>query len=129
MAGYYQPNYYQQYGYPQQNYQYVPPMTTPVQLSQINGKIVDSKEVAASQEIALGSYGVFPRGDLGMIYVKSWNNDGTTRIDEYKRVEQIKESDTTLDDIKDSIVEINKKLDSFVTSRSAAKKVVVKDES
>ena len=51
--------------------------------SALNGKVVDSIDVVKSQEVPLGSYGVFPLGDLSKIYIKRWCNDGTTTVDEY----------------------------------------------
>lgn len=51
----------------------------------LNGKMVDSVDVVKSQEVPLGSYGVFPLGDLSKIYIKRWCNDGTTTVDEYSK--------------------------------------------
>lgn len=69
--------------YPQQN------VNIQQQQQQIlNGKIVDSKDVVKVTEVPLGSYGVFPKADFSEIYVKLWNNDGTTSLVEFKPVLQ-----------------------------------------
>lgn len=51
-----------------------------VQNNQIPGKIVDSQEVARVSDIPFGGYGVFPKADLSEVFVKVWNNNGTTSL-------------------------------------------------
>jgi hypothetical protein len=41
---------------------------------------VDSEEMVKATEVPIGSYGVFPKADLSEIYLKTWNNNGTTSI-------------------------------------------------
>ena len=84
---YYNPtNYYP--NYPTYNNfnpnQYIP-QTTSTQ-SMINGKIVDSQDMVKATEVPIGSYGVFPKADLSEIYIKSWNNNGTTNIVTFKPI-------------------------------------------
>jgi hypothetical protein len=50
----------------------------------INGKIVDSEDIVKATEVPIGGYGVFPKADLSEIYIKTWNNNGTTSILTYK---------------------------------------------
>jgi hypothetical protein len=50
----------------------------------INGKIVDSEDIVKATEVPIGGYGVFPKADLSEIYIKTWNNNGTTSILIYK---------------------------------------------
>lgn len=50
------------------------------------GKIVDGEDVVKATEIPIGSFGVFPKADLNEIYVKTWNNDGTTHIVKYQPI-------------------------------------------
>lgn len=52
----------------------------------LNGKVVDSADVVKATEVPIGGYGVFPRADLNEIYVKSWNNNGTTSVTTYQPV-------------------------------------------
>lgn len=54
------------------------------QLQGLNGKIVDGIDVVKVTEVPLGGYGIFPKADMSEIYIKSWNNNGTTKIDVYK---------------------------------------------
>lgn len=73
----------------QQFYQPAPAATQPqysVQTVGLNGKIVDSADVVKATEVPIGGYGVFPRADLGEIYIKSWNTNGTTSITTYQPV-------------------------------------------
>lgn len=37
-------------------------------------------------DVPFGSFSVFPKGDFGEIYLKTWNNNGTTQIITYKPV-------------------------------------------
>jgi hypothetical protein len=50
----------------------------------INGKVVDGEEVVKATEVPFGGYGIFPKADLSEIYMKSWNNNGTTQIVTFK---------------------------------------------
>lgn len=70
---YYSPNFNQNYPYYQPQYQ-----------QGLSGKIVDCAEMVRAAEVPLGGYGVFPKGDLTEVYVKTWNQDGTTNIITYK---------------------------------------------
>lgn len=70
------------YGYNQAaipSYQ-APQTSVAAQSNQIPGKIVDSQEVARVSDIPFGGYGIFPKADLSEVYVKMWNNNGTTSL-------------------------------------------------
>ena len=80
----YYPNFFTNgYSYGGNNAQYIPqaqsylPQTPQPQL---NGKMVDSIEVVKATEVPIGGYGLFPKADLSEIYIKSWNNNGTTSV-------------------------------------------------
>ena len=79
-------NFYQNYSY---GNQMIPQIPT------IQGKVVDNAEMVKVSEVPFGGFGVFPKGDLSEIYVKSWNSNGTTQINTYKPIpaEEIKEVD------------------------------------
>lgn len=71
----------------------VPQSTSPLQSLQqlpqpqgLNGKIVDSEDVVKATEVPIGGYGIFPKADLSEIYIKSWNNNGTTSVITFKPV-------------------------------------------
>lgn len=94
---YYPNNYYQNYPYSGAGYtQYSQSLTQPPQpqqqpmpqitqqVSGLQGKIVDGEDVVRATEVPFGGYGIFPKADLGEIYVKTWNNDGTTKVVTYK---------------------------------------------
>lgn len=104
------------------NYQTIPPMS-------LLGKAVDSIDVVKVQDIPLGNTGYFPLMDGSAIITKSWLPDGTTKITEYKLVEQQKEviqyltkedletalkdfDFSRLDDIEEEIKEIKKQIKS-----------------
>jgi hypothetical protein len=91
---YYNPNYMSSYAYGYQN-QYVPQSMSvqpqqftsqPQQQQVLNGKIVDSEDIVKATEVPIGGYGVFPKADLSEVYIKSWNNNGTTSIITFKPV-------------------------------------------
>lgn len=93
---YYPNNFYTNYGYAtpyQTNNLYAQPQqnlnTVNTQQSysmNLLGKIVDGEEVVKATEIPIGGFGVFPKADLGEIFVKTWNNNGTTQIIKYQPV-------------------------------------------
>ena len=83
----YQNYYYPNYSYPPYQPSYQQQMLQSYQQAQIlNGKIVDSEDVVKATEVPIGNYGVFPKADLSEIYVKSWNNNGTTNLMTFKPV-------------------------------------------
>lgn len=88
--------YNQQYQYPnyqQMMQQYQQPVQQPVQQRNvIQGKVVDSLEVAKSIDIALdGSLSVFPLADNSAVVLRKLNMDGTSMFKVFKPVE-IKET-------------------------------------
>lgn len=80
--------YYVNYPYNLNNMPYGQAATQPQQIQQppqgLNGKIVDSEDVVKATEVPIGSYGIFPKADLSEIYIKTWNNNGTTNIVTFK---------------------------------------------
>lgn len=94
---YYNPSYYMNGGYPSYSNQYPLPTQQPQPSFQmnsqpvqqqtqqgLNGKIVDSEDVVRATEVPIGGYGIFPKADLSEIYIKSWNNNGTTSVITFK---------------------------------------------
>lgn len=58
------------------------------QFPTIQGKIVENAEIVKGSEIPFNSFGVFPKGDFSEVYIKTWNNNGTTKIITYKPMEE-----------------------------------------
>ena len=96
---YYNPNLYQNYMQQYSGNYMMPQPPMPImsqnnmpsqqgqpQASTLNGKLVDSLDVAKATEVPIGGYGVFPKADLSEIYIKSWNNNGTTNVITFKPV-------------------------------------------
>lgn len=107
---YYPNNFYQNYQ-PQQYYNqpYLQPQPQGLQ-----GKVVENQDMVKIAEIPFNSYGLFPKADLKEIYVKTWNNNGTTKIITYKPIEMEEKNDidtTTL--LLEKITSIENKLDNF----------------
>lgn len=108
-------NYYNQNYYPNNpynNFQIPQPTQNNNQMQTICGKMVDSVEVVKASEVPIGSYGVFPKADFSELYVKTWNNDGTTRIISFKPFEQKSESESIisrLDELEKKVNELNNK--------------------
>lgn len=71
-----------------QNYQNIQPTQQQQTQQVLNGKIVDSQDVVKATEVPIGGYGIFPKADLSEIYIKSWNNNGTTNIITFKPAEE-----------------------------------------
>lgn len=96
---YYNPNLYQNYmqqysgnymmsqpPIPMMSQNNIPSQQGQPQASTLNGKLVDSLDVAKATEVPIGGYGIFPKADLSEIYIKSWNSNGTTSIITFKPI-------------------------------------------
>ena len=84
-------------------------------------------------EVPIGSYGIFPKADLGEIYIKSWNNNGTTSITTFQPIkstntEQTSQSQQTdkTDMLLQKITELEKKIDNLFLSNDKNKSEVKK---
>lgn len=126
-------NYYPQYGVQQYSSIYQQPQYQQQTQSVLNGKVVDSLEVCKVQEIPFGSFGVYPKGDLSEIYVKSWNGDGTTKVIVYKPevIQETEKQDVymiALNEIKKSIDNLENKLKPTAPPVSRKKKEDAIDE-
>ncbi len=116
---YYPNNFYSNYPYGNTypSMQAQPMMQQPQTL---NGKVVDGEEMVKATEVPFGSYGLFPKADLSEVYVKNWNNNGTTQITVYKPVISEQESEDKVDTIAlllEKVNDIESKLDSMVSQK------------
>lgn len=115
---YYPNNYYPNYSYGNM-YQ---PQQAQQAIAALQGKIVDSVDMVRVNEVPFGGFGVFPKGDLSEIYVKSWNNNGTTQINTYKPVsveepQEMKEI-SSQKELLEKINALNKKLDALMNNNA-----------
>ena len=130
----YYPNiFYQNYqysGYPQMSQMPQSPM-----VSNLQGKVVDGIEIVKATDVPFGSFSVFPKGDFGEIYLKTWNNNGTTQIITYKPVieEEIKKEEPNLilekiNNIENQLIDlINKVTPSQTIAATPAEQIVKKE--
>lgn len=98
------------------------PSTNLNQQSVLQGKIVDGEEIVRATEVPFGGYGVFPKADLSEIYIKTWNNDGTTKVVTYTPIlTQTTDSvkSVSMNDILTKMEEIEKKIDSITEKPKA----------
>lgn len=74
----------------------------------LNGKVVDSVDVARGMEVPLGGYGIFPKADLSEIYIKAWNNNGTTSVTTFRPIieEQKETIEEQLNKLREEVAEI-----------------------
>lgn len=132
--GNYPYNYVNQYVPQPQPQQYISqPMAPQTQQPQsLNGKIVDSEDVVKATEVPIGGYGIFPKADLSEIYIKSWNNNGTTSIITFKPIIQEVKEPQTVEDNSLKIIErlnaLDAKIDSLMMNNVAATAQVAKKE-
>lgn len=132
--GNYPYNYANQYVPQPQPQQFISqPMAPQTQQPQsLNGKIVDSEDVVKATEVPIGGYGIFPKADLSEIYIKSWNNNGTTSIITFKPIiQEVKEFQTVEDNSLKIIERLNAldaKIDSLMMNNVAATAQVAKKE-
>lgn len=113
---YYPNNFYQNYSY---GNMYQSQQAQPA-VAALQGKVVDSVDMVRVNEVPFGGFGVFPKGDLSEIYVKSWNNNGTTQINTYRPipVEETKEAKeiSSRDELLEKINALNEKLDALMNN-------------
>ena len=128
---YYPNNFYQNYLYgnmysqPQSQAQ-TPITTAPTTLQ---GKVVDSEEIVKVTEVPFGGYGVFPKADFSEIYVKTWNNNGTTQINVFRPVAtEMENKKSTEELLMEKLTQIENKLDAFnLKTEEEPKKVVTQE--
>lgn len=118
---YYPNNFYQNYPY-NNTYQ---PQVQQTQGGILQGKIVDSIDMVKANEVPFGSFGIFPKGDLSEIYVKSWSNNGTTQINTYKAIPKTEEvKEINIADINNSLLEkitiLNEKIDLLMNNNATS---------
>lgn len=132
--GNYPYNYANQYVPQPQPQQFISqPMAPQTQQPQsLNGKIVDSEDVVKATEVPIGGYGIFPKADLSEIYIKSWNNNGTTSIITFKPIIQEVKEPQIIEDNSLKIIErlnaLDAKIDSLMMNNVAATAQVAKKE-
>lgn len=74
----------------------------------------------------IGGYSVFPKADLSEIYVKSWNNNGTTSITTYKMAEASSEApEIGFPQLIERINLLDSKLDNLISTTIPPKKTEV----
>lgn len=84
MQPYPNPNYYQNYMQPQQQFynqpavqQYQQPSYMQQTVQRINGRVVQSVDMITANDVPMdGSVAFFPKQDLSEIYAKSWDGNG-----------------------------------------------------
>ena len=87
----------------------------------LNGKIVEDINMVKNTEVPFSGFVVFTKGDWNEIYVKSWNNNGTTKITIYKPIteeEVKKEDEATLSALLSKIELLDKKIDGFFEKKT-----------
>lgn len=109
------------------NYNGQPQIYPPINYQQIQnnsgslyGKVVDMVDVARAADIPMGGYGIFPKADMSEIYIKAWNNDGTTKIITFRptKPEQEKQTETnqvSLQNLASDISSLNAKIDKILS--------------
>lgn len=100
--------------------------TTPTNLTQntLSGKIVDGEEVVKATEVPFGGYSVFPKADLSEIYIKTWTQEGATRIIKFKPFVEEPKEEVTMNTLLERISAIETKLNEM----TAPKETVVLDK-
>lgn len=100
------------------------------QMMGLNGKVVDGEDVVKATEVPIGGYGIFPKADLSEVYLKTWNNNGTTSIITYKpdkNAETPVQSAVTLDIIAQKIDALETKIAGLKAGETAPPRKEDKD--
>lgn len=112
-------NYYPNNSY-YPNYSYQQPQQMQQTIAALQGKVVDSIDMVRVNEVPFGGFGVFPKGDLSEVYIKSWNSNGTTQINTYRPVpmEETKEMqiDNSTAELLEKINTLNTKIDALINN-------------
>ena len=89
-------------------------------LNQLNGKIVENKDIVSVTEIPVGGYGFFPKADLSEIYLKMWNSSGTTDTIIFRPVakENPQDKTDTINKILEKIDNLENKISSIFSNNS-----------
>lgn len=118
---YYPNSFYQNYSY---NNPYIQNNAGVMQsqTSALQGKVVDGPDMVKATEVLFGGYGIFPKADLSEIYIKNWNNNGTTQIITYKPV--IEDNSVTDTGNQDILLEKIQKIEEKLDLLAAASKTV-----
>ena len=73
------------------------------------------KDIVKVTDVPIGSYGIFPKADLSEIYIKSWNNNGTTNIITFKPdTSQPMAEQNPIDVILERINQLESKIDNVI---------------
>lgn len=103
------PNYYQ---------------TNPYMTPGLNGKLVDTIDMVKAAEVPLGGYGIFPKADLSEVYIKTWNQNGTTSIITFKPMAPIVANESAepagLTELMGRIDELNQKIDLLIPKKGVS---------
>lgn len=128
---YYPNNFYQNYPYGNMYSQPQSQVQTPMTAAPttLQGKVVDSEEIVKVTEVPFGGYGVFPKADFSEIYVKTWNNNGTTQIKVFRPVAtEMENKKSTEELLMEKLTQIENKLDAFnLKTEEEPKKVVTQE--
>ena len=128
---YYPNNFYQNYPYGNMYSQPQSQVQTPMTAAPttLQGKVVDSEEIVKVTEVPFGGYGVFPKADFSEIYVKTWNNNGTTQINVFRPVAtEMENKKSTEELLMEKLTQIENKLDAFnLKTEEETKKVVTQE--
>ena len=93
-------------------------LTTPQNYSMnLLGKIVDGEDIVKATEVPLGSFGVFPKADLSEIYIKTWTQEGATKILKFKQVIEEPKEEITLNSLMERVSAIEKKLNEMAAPK------------
>ena len=119
MQPYPNPNYYQNYMQPQQQFysqpavqQYQQPSYMQQAAQRINGRVVQSADMITANDVPMdGSVAFFPTQDLSEIYAKSWDANGKIVTRLFKPVSDSYPSNPTQDTEKLKIEDFNTILD------------------
>ena len=120
MQPYPNPNYYQNYMQPQQQFynqpasvqQYQQPPYMQQAAQRINGRVVQSADMITANDVPMdGSVAFFPTQDLSEIYAKSWDANGKIVTRLFKPVSDSYPSNPTQDTEKLKIEDFNTILD------------------
>ena len=151
MQPYPDPNYYQNYMQPQQQFynqpaslqQYQQPSYMQQAIQRINGRVVQSADMITANDVPMdGSVAFFPTQDLSEIYAKSWDANGKIVTRLFKPVSDSYPSNPTQDTEKlkiglsDEVTqvfmkrfdELEKRIDDLIPKKTTARAKKENDE-
>lgn len=112
-------NYYPNNFYGNYLYGTTPSQTTNTATNSLTGKIVDGEEMVKATEVPFGGYSIFPKADFSEVYIKTWTQEGVTKIIKFKPYIEEPKEEITMNILLEKISSIENKLNAMTETKES----------